>query len=66
MKPNLLFNGGEATTLDLPLDFFGHGKFQMIQLGDAPDRGDACQREEKVVTNQDRVKLPVRPAAASN
>ena len=57
-----VLNGGEATTLDLPLDFLGRGKFQMIQLGDAPDCGDAWQREEKVVTRKDSVKLSVRPS----
>ena len=35
-----VLNGGEITTLDLPLEFLGRGKFQMIQLGDAPDRTD--------------------------
>ena len=42
-----VINGGETTTLDFPLDFLGRGKFQMTQLGDAPDRGDAWQRDEK-------------------
>jgi hypothetical protein len=51
-----------AATLDFPLDFLGRGKFQMIQLGDAPDRGDAWQREEKVVTAKDHVKLSLRPS----
>jgi len=57
-----VMNGGEATTLDISLDFLGRGNFQMIQLGDAPDRTDAWQREEKVVTRKDRVKLVVRPS----
>jgi alpha-glucosidase len=57
-----VLNGGESTTLDFPLDFLGRGKFQMIQLGDAPDRTDAWQREEKVVTRKDRVKLSLRPS----
>jgi len=34
----------------------------MIQLGDAPDRTDAWQREEKVVTRKDHVKLSLRPS----
>jgi alpha-glucosidase len=57
-----VINGGEATTLDLPLDFLERGKFKMIQLADAPDRGDAWQREEKVVTSKNRVNLTVRPS----
>ena len=57
-----VMNGGETTALDFPLDFLGRGKFQMIQLGDAPDRTDAWQREEKVVTSKDHVKLSLRPS----
>ncbi len=57
-----VINGGDATALDFPLDFLGRGKFQMTQLGDAPDRTDAWQREEKVVTRKDRVKLSLRPS----
>ena len=60
-----VLNGGETTALDLPLAFLGRGKFQMIQLGDAPDRGDAWQREEKAVTGKDRVKLALRPSGGS-
>lgn len=56
-----VLNGGEATTLDLPLDFLGRGKYQMIQLGDAPDRGDAWQREERTVRRGDSVRLVLRP-----
>jgi alpha-glucosidase len=56
-----VLNGGEPTTLDLPFDFLGRGKFQMIQLGDVPDRGDAWQREEKVVTRKDQMHLSLRP-----
>jgi alpha-glucosidase len=60
-----VMNGGEATTLDLPLDFLGRGNYQMLQLGDAPDRTDAWQREEKVVTRKDSVKLSVRPSGGA-
>ena len=56
-----VINGGEATTLDFPLDFLGRGKYQMIQLGDAPDRDDAWQREEKAVNRKDQVHLSLRP-----
>jgi alpha-glucosidase len=56
-----VINGAEAKTLDLPLNFLGRGNYRMIQLGDAPDRDDAWQREEKAVTRKDRVKLSLRP-----
>ena len=56
-----VINGAEATTLDFPLDFLGRGKYQMIQLGDAPDRDDAWQREEKIARRGDPVRLALRP-----
>ncbi|MGA2855039.1 MAG: glycoside hydrolase family 97 catalytic domain-containing protein [Verrucomicrobiota bacterium] len=37
-----VINGGEATTLDLPLNFLGRGNYQMIQIFDAPDQVDFC------------------------
>jgi len=57
-----VINGPDSTALDFPLDFLKRGKYQMIQLGDAPDRTDAWQREEKVVTRKGRVKLSLRPS----
>jgi alpha-glucosidase len=55
-----VINGGETTTLDFPLDFLKRGKYQMTQLGDAPDRNDAWQREEKTVKRGDPVRLTLR------
>jgi alpha-glucosidase len=55
-----VINGADATTLDLPLDFLGRGKYQMIQLGDAPDRDDAWQRDGKSVASRDSVHLALR------
>ena len=56
-----VINGGEATTLDLPLNFLGRGKYQMTRLGDAPDRDDAWQREERTTKGSDTVHLTLRP-----
>ena len=56
-----VMNGPGATPLDLPLDFLGRGQYQMIQLGDAPDRDDAWDREEKTVRRGDSVRLVLRP-----
>jgi alpha-glucosidase len=56
-----VINGGETTTLDLPLSFAGRGKYRMIQLGDAPDRDDAWQRQEEVVQRGDALHLVLRP-----
>jgi len=55
-----VMNGADASKLDLPLSFLGRGKFHMTQLGDAPDRDDAWQREEKTVTRTDSVPLSLR------
>jgi alpha-glucosidase len=55
-----VINGPDATALDFPLNFLKRGKYQMIQLGDAPDRDDAWQREEKIVTRKDQVSLSLR------
>ena len=60
-----VINGGEATTLDFALGFLGRDKYEMIQLGDAPDRADAWQREEKAVTRKDQVHLSLRPGGGS-
>jgi alpha-glucosidase len=55
-----VINGGEATTLDFKLGFIARGKYQMIQLGDAPKRDDAWQRNEKTVKRGDSVNLYLR------
>ncbi len=55
-----VMNGAEAVTLDIPLNFLGRGEYRMIQLGDAPDRDDAWQREDKPVRRTDRVRLALR------
>jgi len=57
-----IMNGSEERTLDIPLSFLGRGQYRMIQLGDAPDRGDAWQRDEKTVRRSDRVQLTLRPS----
>jgi alpha-glucosidase len=55
-----VMNGTDATTLDLPLNFLGRGKYQMTQLGDAADRDDGWQREEKIVQRGDPLHLSLR------
>lgn len=56
-----VMNGAAATTLDLPLNFLGHGEYKLAQLGDAPDHDDAWQRGERTVKRSDRVQLSLRP-----
>jgi alpha-glucosidase len=55
-----VMNGLDASSLDLPLGFLGRGKYSMTQLGDAADRDDAWQRDEKTVTRSDSVHLSLR------
>jgi alpha-glucosidase len=55
-----VLNGAEPTALNFALDFLGRGKYQMIQLGDAPDRDDAWQRDEKVVKRGEKVSMTLR------
>jgi alpha-glucosidase len=57
-----VINGSETTTLDFPLSFLGRGEYQLIQLGDAPERGDAWQRQENVATRKDQVIISLRPS----
>lgn len=56
-----VINGPSPTTLDFPLDFLSRGKYQMLQLGDAPDRDDAWQRQEQTAKRSDRTHLSLRP-----
>ncbi|HWC59265.1 MAG TPA: glycoside hydrolase family 97 catalytic domain-containing protein [Verrucomicrobiae bacterium] len=57
-----VINGADATTLELPLNFLGRGNYQMIQLGDGPDRDDAWHRDEKSAKRGDSVHLALRRA----
>lgn len=56
-----VMNGSAPTTLDLPLEFLGRGRYRMIRLGDADDRDDAWQREEKTVKRDEKLHLVLRP-----
>jgi len=56
-----IINGGQNSTLDIPLSFLKRGEYQMIQLGDAPDRDDGWQREEKAVKRSDNLRMTLRP-----
>jgi alpha-glucosidase len=55
-----VINGKEPSTLDFTLSFLGRGKYQMIQLGDAPARDDDWQREEKTARRGDPTHLSLR------
>ena len=52
-----VINGGEATTLDIPLDFLGAGTWQATQLRDAKEKPDAWDRQDGGVTRKDHIRL---------
>ncbi|MGI4979430.1 MAG: glycoside hydrolase family 97 C-terminal domain-containing protein, partial [Janthinobacterium lividum] len=54
-----VINGGEATTLDIPLGFLAAGSWQAVQLRDGTGKPDAWTRQEGKVTRSDHVRLEV-------
>jgi Glycosyl-hydrolase 97 C-terminal, oligomerisation len=42
-----VINGGDATTLDIPLNFLGAGSWEAIQLHGAKDKPDAWDRQQE-------------------
>jgi alpha-glucosidase len=52
-----VINGGDATTLDIPLDFLGGGSWQAAELRDANEKPDAWDRQERKVTRNDHIQL---------
>ena len=54
-----VINGGEATTLDLPLDFLGAGSWKSTQLRDAKDKPDAWNRKDGKATRNDHIRLEI-------
>lgn len=56
-----VINGGDATTLDIPLNFLGAGSWQAIQLHDAKDKPDAWSRQDGKVTSNEHIRLEIAP-----
>ncbi len=54
-----VINGGNATTLDIPLDFLGAGSWQSTQLRDAKDKPDAWDRQDGKATRSSHIRLDV-------
>ncbi len=54
-----VINGGEATTLDIPLNFLGDGSWESTQLRDAKDKPDAWNREDGKATRNDHIRLEI-------
>ena len=52
-----VINGGEVTTLDLPLDFLGTGQWKSTLLRDVKDKQDAWDRKDIEATRSDHIKL---------
>jgi alpha-glucosidase len=56
-----VMNGGAASTLDLPLDFLGAGKWTSSQLFDAKGNPYAWDLQERAVTRADHIRLDLAP-----
>lgn len=54
-----VINGGEATTLDLPLDFLGNGAWKSTQLRDVKDQSDAWNRQDTKATRNGHIHLEI-------
>jgi alpha-glucosidase len=52
-----VINGGEATTLEIPLVFLGAGSWEAIQLRDVKDKPDAWNRQDGKATRNDHIRL---------
>lgn len=56
-----VINGGEATTLDISLDFLGAGSWEATQLRDVKGKPDAWNRQDRKVTHNDHIQLELTP-----
>ncbi len=54
-----VINGGEATTLDIPLAFLGSGSWQSTLLRDTKDKPDAWGRQDGKATSHDHIRLEI-------
>jgi alpha-glucosidase len=54
-----VINGGEAITLDIPLDFLGSGSWKATQLHDTKDKPDAWNRQDTEATRNDHIRLEI-------
>ena len=54
-----VINGGEATTLDLPLNFLGAGAWKSTQLRDIKDKPDAWNRQDTQETRSSHIRLEI-------
>lgn len=52
-----VINGGEATTLDLPLSFLGTSTWQLTQLRDSSERPDTWNRQDGKAIRNDHIRL---------
>ncbi len=56
-----VINGGEATSLEIPLGFLGKGKWNAIRLYDSKDKPDAWDRQDTSITNGEHLQLNLSP-----
>ena len=56
-----VINGGDTTTLDLPLNFLGAGSWEAVQLRDCKDKPDAWDRQQGKLKPSDHIQLTLAP-----
>lgn len=56
-----VINGGDSTSIDIPLDFLGAGEWKASRLGDDPARPDAWNRQDGSATRKDHIHLELAP-----
>jgi glycosyl hydrolase family 97 len=56
-----VINGGEATSLDIPLGFLGDGNWKATRLYDTKDKSDAWDRQDRATTKADLIQLNLSP-----
>jgi alpha-glucosidase len=56
-----VINGGEATSLDIPLGFLRDGNWKAIRLYDTKDKPDAWDRQDGATNKADHIQLNLLP-----
>jgi len=56
-----VINGGNATSLDIPLGFLGDGKWKGSRLYDSKEKPDAWDRQDGAATKADHIRLNLSP-----
>jgi alpha-glucosidase len=56
-----VLNGADATSIDIPLEFLGAGRWKSNQLRDTKDKADAWDRKDGELTRADHLRVDLAP-----